>query len=208
MPLELSRGPVRAALFDLDNTLLDRDAGFVRWVSQRAAPGDIPRLVALDRGGHGPRPALFQAIAALTGEAPAEVHRAFYAEIGGCCPLRPDADALLRRLTGVVPTAIVTNGPARSQRHKLRTAGLLDRVDAVVVSGELGVDKPAPAPFLAALAALGVGTEGAWMVGDHPVCDIAGGRAVGLSTVFVRSAWFEDCAADRVVDALTEWTWP
>ena len=196
---------MRAVLFDLDNTLIDRDQGFVRWAAQRVPAEAIGALAALDRGGHGPRPPLFRAIAALTGEPVAEVHAAFFDEIGACCPLRPDADALLTRLRGVVPTAIVTNGPSHSQRHKLRTAGLLDRVDAVVVSGELGVDKPAAGPFLAALKALGVQPDGAWMVGDHPVNDVAGGRAVGLRTVFVRSPWFADCAADVVVDDLGAW---
>jgi hypothetical protein len=58
---------MRAILFDLDNTLIDRGAAFVDWITTIAPKAQIPALVALDAGGHGPKYPLFRAIADVTG---------------------------------------------------------------------------------------------------------------------------------------------
>ncbi|MFN7145930.1 MAG: HAD hydrolase-like protein [Myxococcota bacterium] len=42
------------------------------------------------------------------------------------------------------------------------------------------------------------------MIGDHPVNDVAGARAVGVAAVFVRSRWFTDPDGVRAVDLLSE----
>jgi HAD superfamily hydrolase (TIGR01493 family) len=52
--------------------------------------------------------------------------------------------------------------------------------DVVVVSGEVGVRKPDPAPFRLALDRLGVRPERAVHVGDHPPHDEEGARAAGM----------------------------
>jgi putative hydrolase of the HAD superfamily len=56
---------------------------------------------------------------------------------------------------------------------------------AVVVSGELGIGKPDARVLAAALTALGVGPDGATMVGDSPERDVAGARAAGLAAVWI-----------------------
>lgn len=201
--------PPRAVLFDLDNTLVDRDAAFVRWVGNRVPTEALPALVALDAGGHGPRPRVFAAIAAITGEPVAEVHRAFFAKIGAHCRLRDDARATLAHLRGRVKIGVVTNGDPTVQHSKIAGAGVQPWVDTIVVSGDVGVHKPGAAPFLAALARLEVAPTDAWMVGDHPDNDIAGAAALGLGTVFVTSRWFDGCpGADHQASDLRTVPWP
>ena len=46
-----------------------------------------------------------------------------------------------------VPLGVVTNGPTELQWAKVRNTGVADLVDAVVVSGEFGVNKPHPFDF-------------------------------------------------------------
>jgi putative hydrolase of the HAD superfamily len=101
----------------------------------------------------------------------------------------PDADAALARLGRRVALGLVTDGDPGIQRSKLRALGIAGRFDAVVLSDELGRDrrKPHPAPFLAALDALGVEPGRAAFVGDRPDKDIAGGNGVGMRTVRVRT---------------------
>lgn len=62
-------------------------------------------------------------------------------------------------------------------------------VDAVVTSDALGIRKPRPEIFRAALDRLGLADPGrAVMVGDTPAHDIVGAQAVGMRTVLVTLA--------------------
>lgn len=200
---------MNAVIFDLDNTLVDRHEAFVRWANGRVPEEAIGTLAALDAAGHGPKGPLFAAIASLTHREPAEVRRDFFATIGACCRLREDARALLERLRGRVPIGVLTNGGSAVQRSKITAAGIEPLVDVIVASGEVGVHKPHAKPFLAVLEKLGVGPVGSWMVGDNPTHDIDGARALGMSTVWVRTRWFATCdQADRAVDDLRSLPWP
>lgn len=98
----------------------------------------------------------------------------------------PDAPDALRALAGAGHRlGLLTNGASCLQREKLAASGLADRFDAVVVSADpaVGVAKPDPRPFRAALAALGATT--ATMIGDSLEKDIAGARGAGLDAVWV-----------------------
>ena len=78
----------------------------------------------------------------------------------------PDAEPVVAALAERHPLALVTNGMSDLQREKLAASGLERYFGAVVVSGELGVGKPDPAVFAAALDALGAPARGAVMIGD------------------------------------------
>jgi putative hydrolase of the HAD superfamily len=62
------------------------------------------------------------------------------------------------------------------------------RLDAVVFSSEIGVRKPRPEIFHAALQRLGVAPEDALFVGDRLRADVRGARDVGMRTV--QAMWF------------------
>lgn len=81
--------------------------------------------------------------------------------------------------------ALVTNGGPAFQRAKLARFGLESHFDAVFVEGELGYGKPDARVFLAALDAVAVAPEEAWMVGDNLSADIAGAQAVGIHAIWV-----------------------
>jgi putative hydrolase of the HAD superfamily len=67
----------------------------------------------------------------------------------------------------------------------LRTAGLLEHVDAVVTSAEVGVAKPGGAIFEHALELAGAQPADAVHVGDSVENDVAGARAAGIRPVLV-----------------------
>jgi HAD superfamily hydrolase (TIGR01549 family) len=58
-------------------------------------------------------------------------------------------------------------------------------VDAWISSGVHGKVKPSPSIFLAVLELLGVDTEAAVMVGDSPLDDIDGARALGMRAYLI-----------------------
>ncbi|HEY3021034.1 MAG TPA: HAD-IA family hydrolase [Solirubrobacteraceae bacterium] len=80
--------------------------------------------------------------------------------------------------------AVVSNWDV-SLHDVLRRTGLAGRVDAVVVSAELGSAKPDPAPFARALELLGASAADALHAGDQLDEDVAGARAAGVRPVLV-----------------------
>jgi HAD superfamily hydrolase (TIGR01509 family) len=181
----------RLALFDLDDTLLDREERFRRWASKVAdrhglGPQAADLLCALDDHGRTGRSAMFAAFArsfpALSAAWLAESYRA---DRLAHSRLEPRLAARLRRLRSLgFRLGVVTNGPI-SQAEKIAAAGLPDLVDGWVVSAAVEVEKPDPQIFELAVSRLGDGQGSAWMVGDDPVADIAGAHAAGLSCAWV-----------------------
>jgi putative hydrolase of the HAD superfamily len=63
--------------------------------------------------------------------------------------------------------------------------GIGDRFAAVAISGKLGVAKPDPEIFKAALTEAGADPGATVHVGDQPVNDVAAARAVGITPVLI-----------------------
>ena len=83
--------------------------------------------------------------------------------------------------------AVISNFDERLQ-GVLEGLDLARRVDAVVVSSELGVAKPNPAIFRHALARLGVAAREAIHVGDHSLEDVEGAQGAGMAALHLRRA--------------------
>ena len=88
-------------------------------------------------------------------------------------------EALARLRAHGLALAVVANWDFSLHAH-LRHHRLAGWFEAVVVSGELGVRKPDPAPFAAALERLGVAASRAVHIGDHAPHDEVGARAAGM----------------------------
>ncbi|SDN74458.1 putative hydrolase of the HAD superfamily [Streptomyces wuyuanensis] len=202
-------------LFDLDDTLVDRQLALARWVASfRGSFGlgqeDESWLANLlaERA----VPEHFEAVRArFRLSEPADVLWGRYCTgmaAAVCCP--PDVLAGLEELRAVGwRIGVATNGAADIQWAKLRATGIADRADAVCVSEEVGARKPDPALFFEAVRRCGGLRDGdqAWMVGDGAVNDIGGGQAAGLRTVWVdRGATWPETLSEpdhQVPDART-----
>ncbi|MEV6868530.1 HAD family hydrolase [Streptosporangium subroseum] len=116
---------------------------------------------------------------------------------------RPEVtDGLSRLRASGWKVAIVTNGTADNQLGKIQRTGLAEAVDAYALSGIEGIRKPDIGLFEVAAQRCGMTlAAGGWMVGDHPIADIGGGRAAGLHTVWIdRGTWPDrEHDADHVV---------
>ncbi|MEU8177361.1 HAD-IA family hydrolase [Microbispora hainanensis] len=205
----------RLALFDLDNTLVDRDEAFRRWAEEFANDHGldaeaVERLVALDEHGYLPRETLFAHIQEDFGiDGPAEdlwdAYRRRMPHLARCP--QEVRDGLTRLRTAGWRVAIVTNGHADNQLGKIRSTGLDEVVDAWAVSGAEGVRKPERGLFEIAATRAGASLDtGGWVIGDHPVMDMAGGRAIGFATIWIdRGTWAgQEPAPDHTVTDVTE----
>ncbi len=98
--------------------------------------------------------------------------------------------------------AVVSNtaSPEWLLRPVLERQGIPERVDAIVLSSEVGKRKPHRAIFQRALSELGVAPHEALFVGDRIDADVFGASRVGLKTV--QALWFraDDGAAPAEPD--------
>jgi HAD superfamily hydrolase (TIGR01509 family) len=81
-----------------------------------------------------------------------------------------------------IATAVLSNGWNPLQAHKAEQAGF---AGPVLVSSEIGAQKPAPRTFELLLGALGTDPGEAWYVGDTPESDVAGAHAAGMRAVWI-----------------------
>lgn len=93
--------------------------------------------------------------------------------------------AVLAALGPRLKLGVVSNFYGNLERI-LRDAGLLALFAAVADSGQLGIYKPDPAIYRAALAMLGVAASDAIMVGDSLTKDCAPAHGLGMRTVWLR----------------------
>jgi 2-haloacid dehalogenase len=93
-------------------------------------------------------------------------------EAFGRLPAHPDAAPALRRLSEAGVTVVaLTNGNADNTRRLLTDAHLDDHLQRVISVDEVGIWKPAPAPYLHTAAVLG-----------HRPQDVALAHRAGLAT--------------------------
>jgi HAD superfamily hydrolase (TIGR01509 family) len=101
--------------------------------------------------------------------------------------LYPDTLDVLRELRALgLAIGVNSTRPCTGEMHQagLRDMGLAPYIDAVVCSGDTGRKKPHRSTFDLVLGRLGVGAGDAVMVGDLADADVAGGKAVGMTTVW------------------------
>jgi putative hydrolase of the HAD superfamily len=184
----------RLALFDLDNTLIDLDAAFGLWAEEFAEEHSLERedvdwLINLDRDGFPHRELFFGAVRERfhLRDSVEVLWGAYRKRMPYLVECRPEVLAGLAQLRRAGwRVGIITNGMADNQLGKIQRTGLADVVDGYALSGAEGIRKPNVALFEIAARRCGVSmAEGGWMVGDHLVKDIAGGRAAGLRTVWI-----------------------
>ena len=95
--------------------------------------------------------------------------------------------------------ALVTNAPRENVLAVLRALGLLSAFEPVILPDEVGAGKPDPAPYRAALEALGVSADEAVAFEDSP-SGIAASIAAGIPTVGIASTQRAEDLADLGVE--------
>lgn len=98
--------------------------------------------------------------------------------------LMPHAREILEYLRPKYRLYILSNGFTELQSRKMNSAGIAHYFDGVILSEDIGVNKPHPAIFEHALHVAGVTADQALMIGDNLEADIQGAHQVGMEQVF------------------------
>lgn len=211
---------IRAVLFDMDETLLDRQGSLRRFTAAQHArhketlaelsvTAFVERFMTLDNNGALWKDEVYRRILdenCITAIDPQtlldEYITDFHIHCQGFAGLAEMVAALAadsRRL------GLITNGTFPFQLHNFRALGVADHFDAVLVSEQEGIRKPDPEIFRRALARLGVAAEEAVFEGDNPEADIRGAQGVGMRTIYRPNRFWPECDfADAVCVALAD----
>lgn len=213
---------IKAVLFDLDETLLTRDAAIRAFIADQydrhtatlvgiARDQFIARFLVLEDGGHTPKTAVYPALAAelgITSISPTELLADYQAVYPQFVTLSAGArEALVGLRAEGMATGIITNGSSALQNGKIDATGLRPLLDVVLISEAEEVAKPEAAIFERALARLGVTSAEAMFVGDNPLVDVVGASTAGLVAVWYHSSteWPDDVAPpEHSITALIE----
>ncbi|MFG1825565.1 HAD family hydrolase [Microbispora bryophytorum] len=201
--------PIRAVLWDIDDTLFDYagadraglrdhlaaeglaelfpsvDDALRHWKAQTEL--HWARFVAQETDFQGQRRARVQGFLGVDmddSEADAWFDR-YVAHFEACWALFPDSLATLNELATGFRQAVLSNSRLDYQERKLRILGVRDHFETVLCAAELGVSKPQAAAFHAACDALKLPPGEVLYVGNEPDIDAGGAMAAGLAAVWL-----------------------
>jgi HAD superfamily hydrolase (TIGR01509 family) len=216
--------PLRAVLFDAGNTLVFLD--YARLAAGVGAALDLPldgselaqhvphATHAMERAGGSDQDRAGAYLEALFLQAGVPSHR--LGEVRHCLArmhqerhlwssvAERSAEALARLQQAGLRLGVVSNSDGRVEQA-LAAAGLRKYFDVVVDSALVGVEKPDPRIFQAALKALSVKPEEALYVGDLYQVDVVGARAAGIEAILLGDAAAPaDCRQARSLEELVD----
>ncbi len=212
--------PIEAVLFDMDETLLDRQASLRAFaLAQHARHPDLlgagtadefaDRFLALDDNGRLWKDQVYQRILTENGIATLDAQTLLDEYLAGFCQycvgfpdLRETLDALKEM---GLRLGIITNGLYPFQQRNFEALGVTDYFETVVVSDAEQIRKPDPEIFRRALSRLGSTPATTVFVGDNPDADIRGAQRVGMRAVWKRNFYWSACPhADATIDTLSD----
>lgn len=224
--------PIKAVLFDLDETLIDAEKGL------RAAHADVAKIIhslclkriairsilkaiaefddEKNRSTEYDRDGWWQELAdrlgchtTLSTASIRTLTRTYWGSYAKAAERYDDVDEVLRYLRangyrlGIVTD---TDGALGLKRSRIAGLGFRAYFDVMVIAGEdTRMTKPDPEPYLLAASRLGVPPSECAFVGDKPFTDIKGANAAGMHSILViRRDWGPGVFADLTIKRLAE----
>ncbi len=208
---------IRAVIFDLDGTLLDRDVSVKKCIDDqyercKEALGHIPkdnymdRFIELDARGYVWKDIVYRELAkefmikALTWNELLDdyIHHFQY----HCTPFDKVEETLIKLAKDNLSLGMITNGFEAFQMNNIKALGIESFFQSILISEREGIKKPNPEIFLRSAQLLQVSTEECLFVGDHPENDIKASKSVGMTTVWKEDSYWDEVDADYIIEDL------
>ncbi|MEM7116492.1 MAG: HAD-IA family hydrolase [Chloroflexota bacterium] len=211
---------IKAVIFDMDNTLMDRHEGLKLFaadqyrrrfagLAQVTEAAYMERFVVLDNNGRLWKDIVYQQLVAefnlpsVSWETLLDEYVSLFRNF--CHPLPGLHKMIATFQQQNIKLAVITNGPYPFQRHNFEAMGITDAFEFVMVSEQEGLRKPDPAIFQRALNRLGLQPHEAVYVGDNPIADVQGAHSASMKAVFRPSVHWDACpTADATCENLAD----
>ncbi|WP_271854079.1 HAD family hydrolase [Planococcus maritimus] len=211
---------IKAVLFDLDGTLLNRDASVASFIAEqyerlRPSLGHIPkalykeRFIELDQRGYVWKDKVYaQLIQEFQIERVAMefLLEDYVANFRFHCVPFDGLESMLESLKAQdLKLGIISNGKHPFQMGNIDALGIAHHMDVILISESENLRKPDPEIFYRALGRLSVEAAESIFVGDHPVNDIDAAQAVGMFGVWKPSSTLDKApSANAQIEELDE----
>jgi putative hydrolase of the HAD superfamily len=210
---------IKAAIFDLDGTLLNRDESVIIFIDRQyerlnKQVGHIPkemyvkRFIELDKRGYVWKDKVYQQlvdefnIVNITSE---ELLQDYISEFkNNCVPFANLTQMLEELKSSNILLGMITNGYGQFQMDNIKALGIEKYFDVILVSEWEGIKKPDPQIFKRALEQLNVSPNQSLFVGDHPDNDVKAAQNVGIKGIWKKDFQWNNVEADFIVDDLAE----
>ena len=188
---------IKAIIFDLDNTLIDRQRAFKEMLDRKfhqlfedetLIQEMIKDIIEWDNNGTVERIVVFKKWAEkynVTKISAERLDKEWSDESGSVAFLYDDVRETLTELKKKYKIAILSNGNKTSQRRKLSTIDIYDLLDYSLISGEFTHRKPDKEIFEYTAKQLGLETNECVYVGDNYKIDVLGSKNAGMLPVFI-----------------------
>ncbi|WP_046174109.1 HAD family hydrolase [Domibacillus indicus] len=210
---------IKAVLFDLDGTLLNRDKSVEKFIEQQYERlnkwvGHIPkekymtRFIELDNRGYVWKDRVYRQLVSefsITGVTWEDLLQDYISECkNNCVPFDHLFSTLEELRSRNLTLGIITNGKGQFQLDNIKALRIEKYFEAILISEWEGMKKPDPQIFKRALDQLNFLPEESIFVGDHPVNDVKAARNAGMKGIWKKDSQWNHVEADFIIDDLAE----
>ncbi|WP_096186714.1 HAD family hydrolase [Evansella halocellulosilytica] len=210
---------IKAVLFDLDGTLLDREHSLLHFIKDQYdrlyddlshidKDEYLGRFIELDDNGYVWKDKVYEQlivelkIKSLTVQ---NLLNDYISEFKHHCVPFPQLKETLDALKGKgYALGMITNGRGKFQIDNVAALQIKDYFDTILVSEWEKMKKPDPNIFRKALKQLSVLPEESVFVGDHPKKDVEAAQNVGMKAIWVKNDHWGSEKADAVIKNLID----
>ncbi|CAM3923275.1 HAD family hydrolase [Mesobacillus thioparans] len=210
---------IEAVFFDLDGTLLDREASlgkfieaqYGRFQSELSVIGKQvykDRFIELDARGYVWKDKVYSqllqefSIASLTWE---ELLEDYLMNFKHSCTGFNHLHEVLWELKQMnLKLGIISNGKVNFQKDNIKALGIEEYFETILISEAVGLRKPDSRIFRKGIETVGVSASGSIFVGDHPENDVAASKCAGMIGIWKRDDYWHSAEADFIISELEE----
>jgi len=189
---------IRSLIFDLDQTLIDRDRTMRQFLAtQRDKFPELPErfieeCITRQQNGYADKLTAYQDSCTELGIAnrtlPSRLFEDYKERYGMDAIPFEGAVETVNQLHGTYRLGLVTNGRSRGQMAKLCSSGLRKYFSVVVISESFGAKKPHPSIFRYCVEKLECELSECIYIGDSTKNDIEPAMALGMCTIWMRNS--------------------
>ena len=210
---------IKAVLFDLDGTLLNRDESVKKFIDNQydrliEVVGHIPkelyctRFIELDSRGYVWKDKVYEQLVhefEITGLNSEDFLQDYINEFSNHCVSFPNLHNMLQELKdNSFVLGMITNGYGQFQLDNIKALNIEHYFNTLLISEWENMKKPNPKIFEKALKELNVQPHQSVFIGDHPENDIEASKNVGMIGIWKKDFQWNKVDADFIIDDLME----